>query len=505
MNKEDLNISDFEQILQEAVQGIAKERQPDCPSFDDLYAFVERTLPQSRRRDIATHVAACAHCMAETGRIFKAHTHYERNRQRLLQRTIRRLKAEGWTPTTWWTVLLRLLGLAKTEPSGEAVSVRRLRPLAWGACGAIGILFLMSVFVATLFVHERGKNTGFREATALIQEDLHDVNRLLFMMATAQAGNVVREAGEIQVLELSTHVGQLPYPTLKPLSARQSVLAVEIDRHADLHASYTAFLEQWSKVFLQLGDVLVQTGKIEDAIKVFKYLTEKSPDNKPLLFTLGELYKMFANSDPEGDPERFEQYHKEAIAVYEEMLKRWPSDPRPPHYAGFSYFQLGDYVKALEYYDRALKIFPDYAKVYFNKALVYKEMPGLSKSERDLLFEENFQKALNLTKKAYKKQEESNKKQEESNPRVPFTLAVLYADLYAETGEKDKKDKALEHLEQAIRRNPFYITRAEKERAFEIFRGDPRFTNLLNRYRPAEHGRFGLEHEAEFNPNIFIE
>ncbi|MBI1924021.1 tetratricopeptide repeat protein [Candidatus Poribacteria bacterium] len=497
MNERDLENSDFEHILHSVVQNIAWDRQSDCPSFDDQYAFVERTLPESRRQEIATHVATCAHCTAFVGRIFKAHRTYERDRRRSQRQTVQRMKAEGlWTPIPWWGLLLRLLGLVTTESSGSSVSVHRLRPMAWVACFGIGILLAVNGYVAVLWVHERGKNAGLQqaleqvtlrsEAAVALHEETQDLIEV--MNPHTPTETVMRKIQGIEVLDLPTGTEQLPFPTFRP-ETRHPRLTTALAQHTDLYADYTAFLKQWSEVFIQLGDLLVQTGKLEAAIKVFAHVARKFPDEKRLHFALGGLYRMLGDANPE-DTDRFRLYHEKAIAIWEEMSKWSPKDPRPLHYAGFSYFQLREYEKALDFYDKALKLFPGYAKVYFNKALLYREMQELSAPERQRLFQENFQKALQLTQEAYRK--------DKSNPRIPFTLAVLHAEI----GEIDQ---AIGSLEKAIRLNPFYITWAENERAFRRFRTNPDFVDLLNRYRPSEPEKFGLEPEVEFNPEHFPE
>jgi tetratricopeptide (TPR) repeat protein len=488
--------SELEQMLRRAFSDVAVDKQDDCPDSEDLIAFIEGSLSEGKRQEIAVHVAVCAHCAVETGRVFKAHLHYERSREKMLERTAERLKAEGlWARPSWKEALARLLS-ASQEIALPAVLLRRF---ALFASVSFAVLLLAAAVLLTSFLYERGKNAGLRESLSqqdmrrdvaqAIREGLRDTNELLMMMSSSQTENVAHRIEQIEVLELKTQSGEIPYPTLRPLAERQSLLTIALDSDPESRAQYVDFLEQWSKVFQQMGDTLVQTGKVEEAIRVFEYLARKNPESKPLLFALGELYKMMASGD---DSANSRVYHEKAIGVYEEILRRDPRDPRPLNYAGFSYYRIKNHTKALEYYDKATSISPGYAKVYFNKALAYRDMPDLTPAEKARLFEINFQKALSLTLDAYRAQGESD-------PRVSFTLAVLYA-------ESGKLADSLFYLEKAVRRNPFYITRAEKERAFQVFRESSHreFFDILNRYRPAQ-GRFGLQHEPDYNPGIFAE
>ena len=107
-------------------------------------------------------------------------------------------------------------------------------------------------------------------------------------------------AQQVQVLDLPSRSGRVPYPTLRPLAVRPAMVAAAFERSPELEVDYTTLLEQWAEIFLHLGDVLVDAGKLEEALQVFEYLWSKSPDDKALAFALGELYKMLASSGAVG-------------------------------------------------------------------------------------------------------------------------------------------------------------------------------------------------------------
>ena len=212
-----------------------------------------------------------------------------------------------------------------------------------------------------------------------------------------------------------------------------------------------AYMKQWPDLFIQMSDSLLHKGKIKDAIAVLEFLGKELDNDKGLLFGTAEMYKV-------------NKQHKETIEVYEKMIaKGWAkNDPRPWHYAGYSYYELGNksaelkddkaaqkyYQTALDYYDEALTIFPDYGKCYFNKSLLYSKLENKSPSEKDKLFE----KAFDISKE--------NEVKYGSDPRNLFTLAILYA-------EEGKWEKCLEYVEKTIQEDKTYLFRAKAERAFQ--------------------------------------
>ncbi len=423
--------------------------EPTHPHGEELCGYADGTL---RRKDLVEwtwvdkHVQGCQDCKDEVMEISSAVP--------LLRRTIG-VPWNGWVSPTQILV------------GAEAL--------------VIVILLGFLLFQQDEYVERQSQLR--MEVKDAIAEGFRDATSLLVRIARPQADEVLNAVQQFHVVKVSTEGITYPFPTLRVQPKHAAAIAEGLRHFPDLRAEYDEYLKRWSDIIVQLGDVLVETGKTKDAIRVFDFLTKETQD-KALLYGLAELYKM-------------DSRHHDAISIYEDMIARgWAkNDPRPWHYAGFSYEELGEFEKALKYYDKALSIFPEYAKVFYNKAHIYFKLSSLSPQEKERLYRESLQKALELTLKAYKK--------DDSNPRISFTLAILYA-------EQRDWNNSLEYMERAIQMDRAYVIRAEKERAFTVFRdrsNEPHhahFVSLLDRYWPAR-GKFSAELRGEFDPKSFPE
>lgn len=379
------------------------------------------------------------------------------------------------------TILKKLIGNAASRKKGarSRKTAAPAHPWGWPA-----VAIIQSVIIITLFamMYRYQQNALRLQTETALNAGFRETARFLELKNKAQTNELINAVEGIQLISLAEHEKTYPY-LVWGYQPNTTGIAEGLHKFPDLEELHKQYLKQWSKIFLELGDVLVQTGKINEAIYIFQYLAEEKND-KALLYGLAELYKM-------------DSRHQDAIAVYENMIEQgWAKqDPRPWHYAGYSYEESGDLDKAMKYYDQALSIFPGYAKVFYNKARLYLKLPGLSPQEKEPLYKENFQKALDLTLKAYEN--------DDSNPRISFTLAILYAD-------QQDWDNSLLYLERAILRNRINVVRAEKERAFGFFRNplnEPehsRFITLLDHYRPLL-SKFNEELQGGFDPTIFWE
>ncbi len=365
-----------------------------------------------------------------------------------------------------------------------------LRSVPW----IVGIQsFAIMLLVCMLVVqHYRNQQKQAQDQLLLqvrtaIAEGYRDATRLLTLTAKTESGKVFEEAQRIRVVPAVAAGRTYPYPTLRQIMP--SVAFVKgLEHSSTLQVEYEVFLRQWGEVFRVLAGTLMQTGKIPDAIRVLEYLVQSShldsedaSDREQLLgflYGLGELYK--ANGD-----------HTAAIAVYDKIMayNLAPNDPRPAHYAGWSSYKLKHYETALDYYNQALHIDPQYAKVFYNKALVFH---GQNQEER---YQDYLETALTLTLQAYHKEGDEN-------PRIPFTLAILHA-------VREEPEESLDFLERALRKQPLYVVRSEKEHAFHGFRDDihpyhETFRTLLDRYRPPQNS-FSARSEATYDPTRFYE
>ena len=131
-------------------------------------------------------------------------------------------------------------------------------------------------------------------------------------------------------------------------------------------------------------------------------------------------------------------------------------DPRPHHYAGWSYYEIGDLEKTILYYRKALEIDPQYAKVLFNLAMLYLDHPDHAPANGRREAKELLRRAEEISLAHWEKEGESN-------PRVPYTLAILSA-------VKEDWTSCLDWLEIALNLAPWYSLRAENERWFQLIR-----------------------------------
>jgi tetratricopeptide (TPR) repeat protein len=51
---------------------------------------------------------------------------------------------------------------------------------------------------------------------------------------------------------------------------------------------------------------------------------------------------------------------------------------------GFVYYDQGNYTKAIELYEKAIELDPDYAKAYYNRAVAYYYMKEYDKAWDDV-------------------------------------------------------------------------------------------------------------------------
>lgn len=246
------------------------------------------------------------------------------------------------------------------------------------------------------------------EVRTAIHEGFRDVGRLRLLLAHTQTRDAtVTVARQVRVLTVAANGTTFPYPTFGQEPPNVMAIGEGVRQSPALRTEYYDYLAQWPDIFRQLGDSLFVAGNLDGAIQVLDSLRQVPPYNrdKSLFFLLAETYKM------RGD-------HRQAIAVYDDMISRGiaEQDPRPYHYAGWSCFERAthgqdhDYDRALAYYDHALRIFPRYGKVFFNKALAYQAKGGLSAAERVRLVDDNLQRALALTLEAYAHEGDTNPK-----------------------------------------------------------------------------------------------
>ncbi|MCU0571635.1 MAG: tetratricopeptide repeat protein [Syntrophobacteraceae bacterium] len=153
-----------------------------------------------------------------------------------------------------------------------------------------------------------------------------------------------------------------------------------------------------------------------------------------------------------------------SIKVLMEAEKKRPKDPKVHYLLGIAYDQRGIPDKAVEHFDKAIELKPDYSEAYNSLGAHYAENGNLQKAE------ENFKKAL-------------------ENPAyvTPFYAFYNLGRVYEKQG---RDEEALRQYQQAVRLEPSYGV------AFY------RMGLILERLQRVDEAREALGSAIRLNPNI---
>lgn len=160
------------------------------------------------------------------------------------------------------------------------------------------------------------------------------------------------------------------------------------------------------------------------------------------------------------------------------------SDLAPSHLA-FHYHWAGDYPKAIQYYQTALRMVPDQANqrqlgdVYFQQGNFNEAFDWYIKSLITLQVPQADITALNVAFKAGGIDAYFRKRIEQIKTRSSASdLDILFAALHARLGEHDE---AFERLEKAFDKREPGLVSIKTDPVFEPLRSDKRFTDLVRR------------------------
>lgn len=109
---------------------------------------------------------------------------------------------------------------------------------------------------------------------------------------------------------------------------------------------------------LERATQAVKENRWADAITDLRTAHERAPDNCDIWGQLG-----FALS-------RNEQY-AEAIRVFEELSDKEPTSPKWPYMVAYQHYQQKAWARAIEWFDKALKLRPGYVKVLYRKGYAH--------------------------------------------------------------------------------------------------------------------------------------
>ncbi len=135
---------------------------------------------------------------------------------------------------------------------------------------------------------------------------------------------------------------------------------------------------------LSLASYLEKAGKIDEAIREYRYIMEQAEGTpigkeaeKRLILVLVKVYASKQRLDS-------------ALQLLYSLLEEYPGDPRVLQHLGFAYLIGGRYDKAVEIYKQVLARHPDDAAAHMNIAGVYETMKKTKKAA------DHFQRVIEL-------------------------------------------------------------------------------------------------------------
>jgi len=129
-------------------------------------------------------------------------------------------------------------------------------------------------------------------------------------------------------------------------------------------------------------------------------------------------------------------------------------------YRGFSAADKGDFDKAIQNYDKAIELKPDYAEAYNNRGVAYGEKDDFDKAiqnyDKAIELKPDYAKAYNNRGVAYVEKRDFDKAIQNYDKAIE--LKPDYAEAYYNRGNvysrKDDFDKAIQNYDKAIELNP---------------------------------------------------
>jgi|GEM_PF-708715 len=167
----------------------------------------------------------------------------------------------------------------------------------------------------------------------------------------------------------------------RELEALKKTLEADIDAQLRLQGkdtvSQTAFDKLPSGELESKAREALNQGKISEAIKLYKQLSEDNPRDSSVHKMLGFLYFR-------------ENKYSDAIENYNKALNLTPTDSEISYSLGLIYLKTGPVNRAENYFNQAIKLYPEMLKAYFALGEVYESQGRID----DAVFQ--FKKCLEL-------------------------------------------------------------------------------------------------------------
>lgn len=158
----------------------------------------------------------------------------------------------------------------------------------------------------------------------------------------------------------------------------------EIDNAISILKDVVAKRKDFDLAFCRLAEMLIFSGKKNEAIKIMSEGYESNPDNHSILSTYGIILVESGKIE-------------EAIPILLKGVDLFSFDPELWNYLGIAYWRKGEVSKTIEAYEKALALDKNYAIVYNNLGSLYLSIfiknPRREFSEKALIF---FKKAIEL-------------------------------------------------------------------------------------------------------------
>ena len=161
------------------------------------------------------------------------------------------------------------------------------------------------------------------------------------------------------------------------------------------------------------GIINFHTGNNRKSKELLKKYIKEKPDNPESYYYLGNIYL------EEKNIEKAIRYLEKAVSLKQKA--DYYND------LGYAYFLKGDYKKAIDCYNRAIKIDPNLSVAYYNKALAYRKMGNIKEAIK------NYSKAIALNP---------------DDPDYYYNLGIAYR-------LNNEPQKAIHSYKKAIQLDPY--------------------------------------------------